>query len=238
LQPPVYPAAMKRQRMGGEVVLSLRLDGCGKVVDARLETTSGHPELDDAAVAAAKNWHFGDAVSGDGSQSSRMRVPIRFDPDTLSVAEGGGQRPQDAFFDSRRRMTAPSPVLDGQGNIPGYVADEFPVGVGSVAEAHAMLERLANSSEETAQGVREYLLIDAEGVSRWEIFDGNWAWAPTVVRSRAVGDGKRGWWVVSYLCEADARQCEKLKQFFSGMPAQDFMTPPPPPPRLRQQPVD
>ena len=63
---PVYPQSMVRLQATGSVVLELSADGCGRVIEVRIKQGSGHAALDEAAVAAARQWVLdpADAASG------------------------------------------------------------------------------------------------------------------------------------------------------------------------------
>jgi len=56
--PPRYPFVAWRRHIEGTVVVSLRIDATGTVVEARVARSSGNSMLDDAAVAALKAWRF------------------------------------------------------------------------------------------------------------------------------------------------------------------------------------
>jgi protein TonB len=55
--PPAYPAQAKRLGETGRVVLRVELDETGKVSSARVNTSSGSARLDEASLAAVKQWH-------------------------------------------------------------------------------------------------------------------------------------------------------------------------------------
>jgi protein TonB len=54
--PPPYPPVSRRLGETGKVVLRVELDETGRVSAAQLISSSGHPRLDDAALAAVKAW--------------------------------------------------------------------------------------------------------------------------------------------------------------------------------------
>lgn len=54
--PPPYPAAAKRMGEQGRVVLRVELDETGRVVAARVATSSGSARLDEASLAAVRQW--------------------------------------------------------------------------------------------------------------------------------------------------------------------------------------
>ena len=55
--PPVYPLQARRAGESGTVVVRVELDEQGAVANARISTGSGFARLDDAALAAVRNWH-------------------------------------------------------------------------------------------------------------------------------------------------------------------------------------
>jgi TonB family protein len=55
---PVYPAAAKRMRQQGSVLLKITIDGMGSVINIEIEKSSGYVLLDNAAIEAVKKWDF------------------------------------------------------------------------------------------------------------------------------------------------------------------------------------
>lgn len=53
---PAYPPLSRRLEETGEVILRVELGEDGSVAAARVERGSGHPRLDDAALAAVRGW--------------------------------------------------------------------------------------------------------------------------------------------------------------------------------------
>lgn len=74
--PPRYPVEAFRERRQGEVSVIFLISGKRQTIGAMLDRSSGHDDLDEAAVAAAQDWTF-DAV-GDIPEISLLRVPINF----------------------------------------------------------------------------------------------------------------------------------------------------------------
>ena len=54
--PPPYPSVSRRLGETGKVVLRVELDETGRVGAAKVITSSGHPRLDAAALAAVNTW--------------------------------------------------------------------------------------------------------------------------------------------------------------------------------------
>ena len=66
-----------RDHLHGRVLLHLRIDGNGRVLDAVVDTSSGDPLLDAHAVATVRNWRF--AVPADHPDGLSGELPMRFD---------------------------------------------------------------------------------------------------------------------------------------------------------------
>ncbi|MBM3392799.1 MAG: energy transducer TonB [Betaproteobacteria bacterium] len=76
--PPAYPATARRLGEEGTVVLRVELDEAGTVAAARVASGSGHARLDEAAVAAVRNWRCRPALR-DGRPIRAMALqPFRF----------------------------------------------------------------------------------------------------------------------------------------------------------------
>ena len=55
---PKYPENARKRRLEGKAEISVDVDSKGNVTNVRLAQTSGHAELDKAAVEQARNWKF------------------------------------------------------------------------------------------------------------------------------------------------------------------------------------
>lgn len=76
--PPSYPAAAKRAGEQGRVLLRVRVDARGEVEHVVVQTTSGFPRLDEAALAAVRRWRFVPARLGDRDVAGFALVPVAF----------------------------------------------------------------------------------------------------------------------------------------------------------------
>jgi protein TonB len=63
--PPEYPSLALRRNWEGSVVLRIQVLANGRAGSVTVTKSSGKPQLDDAAVAAVKNWKFIPAKRGD-----------------------------------------------------------------------------------------------------------------------------------------------------------------------------
>ncbi|MFQ5494746.1 MAG: energy transducer TonB, partial [Phycisphaerae bacterium] len=77
-RPPAYPMRARRNGWEGAVLLSVQLTPTGKVASVTVAESSGHPVLDDAAVAAVRDWRFIPARVGGIALGGAVRVPIIF----------------------------------------------------------------------------------------------------------------------------------------------------------------
>ena len=81
LPPPAYPVSAVKKKANGTVVLEVRVGTDGKARDVRVATSSGSPELDRSALAAARAWTFQPATENGKPAAATVRVPVRFDVD-------------------------------------------------------------------------------------------------------------------------------------------------------------
>lgn len=80
---PPYPALSRRLRETGTVVLEVELDESGHVAAIRVDRSSGHARLDEAALSAVRRWRCQPAQRNGMPIRGIARQPIRF------VLDGG-----------------------------------------------------------------------------------------------------------------------------------------------------
>jgi protein TonB len=73
--PPEYPALSRKRREQGVVVLLADITS-GRTESVRVEQTSGHPRLDEAAMRAVKEWRFDTSSYG---PRVTARIPFKFE---------------------------------------------------------------------------------------------------------------------------------------------------------------
>lgn len=78
---PRYPAQAIRMRHEGEVVLLVLVGVDGSVREINVQRSSGYPELDRAAIRAARTWKFRPGTRGGVPYQAWARVPIAFNLD-------------------------------------------------------------------------------------------------------------------------------------------------------------
>ena len=74
---PQYPFEMRRQKIGGEVVVDFIIDTNGEVVNA-YAIRSSRVEFEAAAVQAVSKWRFKPGRKGGRDVTTHMQVPIVF----------------------------------------------------------------------------------------------------------------------------------------------------------------
>lgn len=79
--PPVYPRRSRRAGETGKVVLRVLVTPDGSAGEVRLRDSSGFELLDEAAIAAVRQWRFVAARQGDTKVAAWVVVPLRFDLD-------------------------------------------------------------------------------------------------------------------------------------------------------------
>ena len=77
--PPPYPVAARRKGQQGMVVLSVHVDAQGRVSNLWLFKSSEYRSLDNAAIAAVKDWLFEPAMQGGKNVAMWVNVPVRFE---------------------------------------------------------------------------------------------------------------------------------------------------------------
>ena len=75
---PVYPRTARRKGHEGSVTVEISVAEDGAVADAEIVETSGHAELDEAALGAARTARFAPATVDGVSVSGRLRLTFRF----------------------------------------------------------------------------------------------------------------------------------------------------------------
>ncbi|HSL70938.1 MAG TPA: energy transducer TonB [Longimicrobiales bacterium] len=74
----LYPVQFQQAGIGGTVVVWLRLDESGAVMEARIKRGSGHGALDDAALRIARSARFSPAFNRDVRVKVWVELPVIF----------------------------------------------------------------------------------------------------------------------------------------------------------------
>ena len=75
---PDYPKGARQRGEQGDVVVEIRVNAEGTVDEVKVATSSGFPELDEAAVRAARAAKFSPARSGRDAVASTARLKLQF----------------------------------------------------------------------------------------------------------------------------------------------------------------
>ncbi len=76
--PPAYPPMARRMGEEGKVMLRVFVTPEGTAGDVRVQTSSGSPVFDEAALEAVRQWRFVPARQGESSVAAWVQVPIVF----------------------------------------------------------------------------------------------------------------------------------------------------------------
>ncbi len=232
MKPPVYPAALAAERVGGVTVLRARLDDCGRPVEIQVENSSGRQELDDAAVAAMRGWQLNRPVGEEGRQ---VRIPVDFDPSSLPGKAPGSlseMSPNLVYMLRQWANTRVPPVAaDAAGRVPWNTPDPLPFPSTGIAEQLALLRQNAKRLPDLDAGKQQYEWNTEQGLTHWVYFPARrGGFGPALVRQRLVSDGDKAFWVTSAKSEAGPEGERRLRQMLDDSGTQPSRPPPPPPP--------
>lgn len=73
---PSFPASARERGLQGQVRVSIDVAPSGIVEDVRLLTSSGHPELDEAAIEQVRRWRFTTSTNGRKGMSARINFEL------------------------------------------------------------------------------------------------------------------------------------------------------------------
>ncbi|HEU4625596.1 MAG TPA: TonB family protein [Steroidobacteraceae bacterium] len=76
---PVYPAASRRAGEEGMGVFRVLVDANGRPQDVTVVSSTGHPRLDEAAIAAILKWTFSPAMQAGQAVQSYTKVQVKFE---------------------------------------------------------------------------------------------------------------------------------------------------------------
>lgn len=113
-EPPVYPFAMRRSGIKGEVLLAFVVDTKGNVVNP-VVVRSNNPAFDDPAIEAVLKWKFEPATVDGHTVNTQMSVPIIFALNDGSgreavTVESSGRKSREQMPEELRYDVAPKPL--------------------------------------------------------------------------------------------------------------------------------
>ncbi len=77
--PPNYPSSLLSKGIGGKVLIACEIDANGRIVSTKVRQSSGHPELDKAALSAVGRWKFKPGSKGGRKVRASCVVPFNFE---------------------------------------------------------------------------------------------------------------------------------------------------------------
>jgi len=222
LRPPKYPAAAAAAHMEGRVLVSIIVHADGRATDAFVRRSSGHDELDLAALDAVSSWRYKPRNCNGKPAAEEVWVPIEFNLDE-SAREASSDVDGRASTGYRAR---------------GYTVerDEAPI---AAPTARAMLQLLQQdpSFEEFPERVLDAVTTMRMYVQRraheaYEVFEsseGGWSVAngnsTFVLRMRYAGRGAKDALLYAVACDGPKDWCERTER-----QQVDFLVRNPPPP--------
>lgn len=75
---PAYPEELRRQGIGGTVLLRVTITAEGTAQDVTLAKSSGYPALDESALTAVRAWRFEPARRNNVAVKYTVKLPITF----------------------------------------------------------------------------------------------------------------------------------------------------------------
>lgn len=77
-RPPIYPAEARQLGQQGRVMVRALVDTQGQVAYAEIKESSGHPLLDQAALATVRSWSFTPGTRNGVPEAMWARIPINY----------------------------------------------------------------------------------------------------------------------------------------------------------------
>lgn len=77
-RPPSYPPTSRAAKFSGGIELRVAIDADGRATAVTPKSSTGVPELDDAAVAAVREWRFWPRLEAGQAVPSEVFVPVTF----------------------------------------------------------------------------------------------------------------------------------------------------------------
>ncbi|MFT3667651.1 MAG: TonB family protein [Pseudoxanthomonas sp.] len=197
---PEYPDDMRRAHLEASVILDLRVDGCGRVLDAGIAETSGHASFDAAALAASRGWVLGKDVAAGGGN---LRVPLDFKLSRLASYPHVGN---DDWPASHRRVRYLPDNLYGY-TTPEQVLERYDLRPQAALTPPYPYVRNMLLRQQGDDPVEYWLFMYMEGKAR------------VAARYRLVTENGEPMVRVAFLCEGPRRQCAQDRRLvMKGLP--------------------
>jgi protein TonB len=76
---PIYPSSLLSKGIGGRVLITCTVDDTGRVAATSIKQSSGHPDLDKAALNAVNKWKFKPGTKAGRKIKATCVVPFNFE---------------------------------------------------------------------------------------------------------------------------------------------------------------
>ena len=76
---PTYPSSLLKKGVGGKVLITCTIDDTGRVISTTIKQSSGHPDLDKAAINAVNKWKFKPGMQAGKPVKAVCIVPFNFE---------------------------------------------------------------------------------------------------------------------------------------------------------------
>lgn len=168
-----YPPVLREAGIGGRTILYFHIDETGEVTDIRVDESSGHPDLDEAALRVGAEFRFTPALNRDERVPVWIAVPVVFqtrdearegregrvmirgggDPPALDRREGLEQEPEFTPF-------TVAPEVRNRTEIQRVLEEAYPeelrnAGIGGTTVVHFFIDetgRVGNTVVDQASG--------------------------------------------------------------------------------------
>lgn len=77
--PPQYPSSLLQKKITGKVLIACVIDPAGRISQSSIRQSSGHRELDQAALTAVSRWKFKPALKAGRPVKGSIVVPFNFE---------------------------------------------------------------------------------------------------------------------------------------------------------------
>lgn len=84
---PPYPKKARKRKLQGTVLLWVLISPQGTVMNVGIESSSGHPSLDHAAITGIRGWRFIPARQRGIAVKERVFVPLKFELKGVTLLE-------------------------------------------------------------------------------------------------------------------------------------------------------
>jgi TonB family protein len=157
---PAYPAAALAQSAGGKTTVEVQIGEDGLVTDARVDTSSGRPDLDDAALAGIRRCVFHAVLATGQTPTGWLKTQYVWIPGQAKNTEAQNQ----AQFDSTKQLAeAGDPVAQ---NRLGAWYEHGTYVKADLVQAAAWYRLAADSGNAIAQNNLGVLYYRGAGVER------------------------------------------------------------------------